>query len=369
MSKSSTNARRKFLAGAGALGLSAASSGFAPAWAQTGRAPAFVKGATLTVSTWGGVSQDLIKEHAEKEFEKLTGAKIAFDIGPQGPRYSKLLAQRASPPADLFVSNDMQVIAGQRAGVLRPISPKNIANFADLYDWAPVGKGADGTVGGVSFAMAAYVIGYNPDLVKVKPASWADLWRPEFRGNLAFAAPAHSLTPCLVVLAAELAGGNASNVDPGFKKLAELRPNKLTFTWTDWGPLNKSGEVAIATEHDYYMQSMKTLGYRIEYEMPKEKSIASPFCASVVNNSKLVEPAEALIDVLLSPRMQEAAAVHAFLGPTKKGIKLSASTAARCACGAAVDQLRFFDPAFLVEVRAGWTERMNTEVVPQWRTR
>ena len=362
--------RRKFLLDAGALGLGALGTAVAPAWAQTGGAPALAKGSTLTVSTWGGVTQDLIKNYAEKEFEKLTGAKLAYDIGGVGARYGKLLAQRNSPPADVFISGDEQVIAGERAGLLQPIDAKKIPGIGNIYDWALIRTGArEKSLMGVGFAVNAYVIGYHPELVKVAPTSWADLWRPEFQGKLALAAPGHSMMPMVMVIAAELAGGSASNIDPGFRKMAELRPNKLTFFWTDWASMNKTGDVAIATEFDYYLQTMKTLKYPIEYIVPKEKGIGTPLTTSVVRGSKLKEPGEALISLLVSPGFQQAAAIHAYLGPTDRTVKLSAETAARCACGATVDRLRFFDPVFVADARPAWTERINTEVIPQWRTR
>jgi len=361
--------RRKFLLDSGALGLGAAGSVIAPAWAQSGGAPAIAKGSTLTVSTWGGVTQDLIKNYAEKEFEKLTGAKIAYDIGGVGARYGKLLAQRSNPPADVFISGDEQVIAGDRAGLNQPIDPKNISKLNTLHDWAVIRTGASRNLGGIGFAVNAYVIGYNPDQVKVAPTGWADLWRPEFRGKLAFAAPAHSMMPMIIIMAAEMAGGSATSPDAGFKKIAELRPSKLTFFWTDWASLNKSGDVAIATEFDYYLQTMKTLNYRIEYFVPKEKGIGTPLTASLVRGTKLKEAGEAFINVLLTPAFQEAAAVNAYLGPTDRTVKLASSVAAKCTCGATVNQMRFFDPSFIADVRPSWTERLNTEVVPQWRSR
>lgn len=367
--KAVTPPRRKFLLDAGGLGLGAVGSAIAPAWAQSGGAPAIAKGSTMTVSTWGGITQDLIKNHAEKEFEKLTGAKLAYDIGGVGARYGKILAQRNSPPADVFISGDEQVIAGERAGLLQSLDAKKISSIGNLYDWAVIRAGArEKSLVGIGFAVNAYVIGYNPDLVKVAPTGWADLWRPEFRGKLALAAPGHSMMPMVMVIAAELAGGSASNIDPGFKKMGDLRSNKLTFFWTDWASMNKTGDVAIATEFDYYLQTMKAQNYRIEYIMPKEKGIGTPLTASLVRGSKLTEPGEAFISLLLSRGFQEAAAANAYLGPTDRTVKLSAAIAARCACGATVDRLRFFDPAFIADVRPAWTERINSEIIAQWRT-
>jgi putative spermidine/putrescine transport system substrate-binding protein len=69
-------------------------------------APAIAQGTTLTVSTWGGVTADGIRDYVGPEFQKQTGAKLAFDIGGQGARYNKLLAQKGNQTADVFFGTD-----------------------------------------------------------------------------------------------------------------------------------------------------------------------------------------------------------------------------------------------------------------------
>jgi putative spermidine/putrescine transport system substrate-binding protein len=356
--------RRAVLRGAGALGLGAAT-------APLIGAPAIAERPVLTVSTWGGVTQDGIKAYVQPEFEKRTGATLAFDIGGQGVRYNKLLAQRASPASDVFFSTDEAVVAGHRAGILMPASRKNLPNLAEINDWALTvkGIGGDGMVAAAPYTLIAYVLAYNPEVVKEKPTSWADMWRPEFRDKLALAAPVHTQMPAFVIIASELAGGSAQNVDPGFKKLAELKPAKLTVFWTDWAPLDKSGDVTLATEFDYYLETMKSQKYPIDYVVPTEKGIGSPECVSIVKGTKQQEIAEVFLDLMLSAKVQEAFAMETFQGPTNKTVKLSAEIQARCACGARVDQLRFFDPMMFADNRPAWTERLNTEVIPHWRAR
>ena len=357
--------RRRLLKGAAALGAAAA----LPSWAQ--QPPAIHKGAVFTLSTWGAVTQDMVKNHVEKEFEKMTGATMAYDIGGQGQRYNKIVAQRNNPPADAFFSTDDQAIAGIRAGVLQPIARSSLKRVGQLFDWAVLGEGEvpQGTVAGLAFGIIAHVIGYNPEVVKQKPTGWADLWRPEFRGKLAFCQPFHSQMPAFVITAAEMTGGSAQNPDSGFKKLAELRPGKLIITWTDWAALLKAGDIVVATEFDYYLEGMKRQKYPIEWVMPKEKGFATLQCVSAVKNSKVPELVSVFLDLLLDSKVQHAFAVQDFQGTSNKLVKLTPQEAAKCTCGAQVSELRFFDPSFVANVRPKWIERMNTEVVPAWGKR
>ena len=358
--------RRKALA---YLGAAAGGVGFA---ARRGiAAPAVAKGTVFTVSTWGGVTQDAIAKHAGPVFSGATGATIAFDIGPQGPRYSKLMAQRASPSSDVFFGSDESLIGGLRAGILTPARRKNLPHLGEVNKWAltvpsPAG---DDLIGGVPYGLIAYVIGYDPDKVKTPITSWNDLWRPEFAGKLAFASPFHSMMPELVVVAAELAGGSMQNIDPGFKKLAELRPAKLGFTWTDWAALYQSGDIIIATEFDCYLDVMKNQNYRIEYVVPKEKGLACLDGVGIVKGRPNPELAEFFLDTIMAPDVQTGLSEDLFQGPINSKVVLPADLKAKCNCGANAEDLRFFDPAPFVALRPAWTERLNTEVVPHWGTR
>ena len=138
--------RRSIIKGLGAIGASTA----LPAWAQG--APAFVKGTTLTISTWG-VFQDQIKAIVQPEFEKATGARLAYDLGNQGARYNKILSQRNTPPADVFISADDIVVAGLRAGVLQPMPRKAVSRVADTCN-VPNGGCFDSSASAASRARA-----------------------------------------------------------------------------------------------------------------------------------------------------------------------------------------------------------------------
>jgi len=222
----------------------------------------------------------------------------------------------------------------------------------------------------VAYALIAYVLGYNPQHVKQPPTSWADLWRPEFRGKLALAAPGHTMMPLLLVQVAEMNGGGAQNMDPAFRKMAELRPSKLTFFFTDWAALSKTGDVLIGTEFDYYLQGMKSQGFPIEWVVPKEKGFGAPQCCAIVKGTNIpTDVSEAFLNLMIDPKVQEALAVKTFQGLTNRTVKISAEAAAKCTCGERLDQLRFFDPVIMADNRPLWTERLNTEVVPSWGKR
>lgn len=333
--------------------------------------PALAKGTTLTISTWGGVTSDGLRDYLAPEFEKLTGAKLAYDIGGMGARYNKLLAQKGNQSVDVFFGTDEAVVGGFRQGVLEPADLKALPNYADLHDWAKAVKAPSPDQALlVANTLISYCLAYNPQVVKTPPASWGDLWRPEFQGKLALASPSHSMMPALVIMAAELAGGGVDNVDPGFEKLAKLRPNKLTVFWTDWAPLAKTGDATAATEFDYYLESMKAQGYPIDYVFPKEGALGSVEGGAIVAGTKNKALAEAFLNLTIDPKIQEVIAEKLYEGPTNRKVQPSASVASKMSYGEEkMKKIRFFDPVVTYENRPAWTERLTTEVVPEWKVR
>jgi putative spermidine/putrescine transport system substrate-binding protein len=353
--------RRQALLGVAAAGVLTAAD---RAGAQ---APAIGNGATLTVSLWGGITEDSVRRLVQPGFEKLTGAKLAYDIGGQGARYNKLLAQRNNPPADVIFLSDEAVVAGHKAGVLVPVARKTMSNVADIYDWAWTVKSPDpDTVVGAPFTLISEVLAFNPDKFKTRPTSWNDLWLPEVKGKLAFTSPAGSVAPEFVVIAAELTGGSAKAPDSGFAKLAQLRPAKLAVFWTDYAPMVKTGEIIMAGELDYYVEAMKNQGYPIDYIYPTEKAIGLSEYVCMVKNTKYPELAAVFLNMMMDPHVQEGLARETFQGAVNSKVELTPAVAARCACGDRTKNLRFFDPNFIASVRPAWTERMTTEVLPNW---
>ena len=201
-------------------------------------APAIVLGQTrtLTISTWGGDTENAIKSFVMPEFEKEHDCKLVFDIGSMGARYNKIRAQEGLSTVDVFFSTDEPVFNGMRTDLFAEVNPANIPNMADLHDWATPTDGF-----GVGYGLITFGLAYHTGIVQNPPTSWADLWREDISSNLALPAVFHSLMPALLIRTSEIAGGGADNLAPGLAKLAELRPKKLSYFWTAWAPLLETG--------------------------------------------------------------------------------------------------------------------------------
>ncbi len=75
-------------------------------------------------------------------------------------------------------------------------------------------------------------IAYNKSMFAT-PLEWADLWKAEYKGKIAFAQYPGSEGDGILAVAACLAGKDEHDADAAFGKLAELGAPKLTYTGLD----------------------------------------------------------------------------------------------------------------------------------------
>ena len=347
--------RRSFLktSGAGVLGTAVGAMA----------APAIVLGQsrTLTISTWGGDTENAIKSFVMPEFEAEHDCKLVFDIGSMGARYNKIRAQEGMSAVDVFFSTDEPVFNGMRTGLFAEVDPANIPNMADLHDWATPTDGF-----GVGYGLITFGLAWHTELVQSPPASWADLWREDLSANLALPAVFHSLMPALLIRTSEIAGGGADDLAPGLAKLAELRPKKLSYFWTAWAPLLESGDVHVAAEFDYYIEGMKDKGYSVAWNNPTDQGFATYQHLSIPAASENKDLAEAFLNAMLDPGVQTSIANKTYQGPTNKKVNLAPEVASRSTYGDRLKNIRFFDGRDVDAKRQAISEMLKTQVLPAW---
>lgn len=353
--------RAATLAAAG-LGLAACSP--APAAPTAGqKAPAQRQPGSLTVSIWGGITEESVRKWLLPRFQKEYNATVTLDTGLQGARFNKLISQKAAPTIDVFFSTEELVYNGLKQDLFERIEPKNIPNLAKLHPWAaPI---ADY---GPAAGLTTFGIAYNTkSLQQNPPKGWADLWRPDLAGKLALIGFNHSQGPSLLVRAAELASGGMDRIDPGFARLAELRPAVVALYFTEYIPQFLQGQVLVAPELDYYVQSLKIQGYPIEWVLPDDGAFSVLQVMNVVKGTRNKELAEAFMNFYLDEESQRAIANDNYTSPSNKETVLEPTVAAKTMVGERLAKLRSFDLKTIAERRPAWTERFNAEVLPKWK--
>ena len=180
--------------------------------------------ADLVFTSWGGTTQDAQKAAWAEAFTKASGIKVLQD-GPTD--YGKLKAQIDSGNVSWDVV-DVEMdfaIAAAKAGLLEPIDFKTV----DKSKLDPRFV-TDNLVGSFYYS---FVIGFNKDVLKTAPKSWADVFDTKaFPGKRTF----YKWSAPGVLEIALLADGVAADklypldLDRAFKKLDTI---KKDIVW--WG--------------------------------------------------------------------------------------------------------------------------------------
>jgi len=172
MSKTNSRiTRRRFVAGAGAIGLGAATGVLA--------APRIVRAeGKITVLNWQGYGTD--EAWAVEAFKKATGIEVVHDYFNSEPEMITKL--RTNPGAyDVVLTNSAWNGVASGEELIQAIDTAQIKHFADLNpslrDSALLAK--DGKVYGVSWVWGMTAIAYNTEKFNPAPDSVEVLWDPK----------------------------------------------------------------------------------------------------------------------------------------------------------------------------------------------
>jgi len=192
----------------------------------------FVRGATaaefsgkeVRVLTWSDATGQAAVRNILQPFEAATGARVIADLtGTTSDMIAKIKASAARPQYDLVILSGFGAASLAEAGLLEKPALDTIPNLADVA--AEYQTGANGH--GIGYFLWSDGLVYNSSTYAAPPKSYGVLWE-ESNGGKIFLPPADNLYALeLIMVAARLAGGDAMNPDPGFKKLAELKGKAL----------------------------------------------------------------------------------------------------------------------------------------------
>ena len=307
--------RRQFTAGAAAalMGTSAGASAFGQAKAS-GR---------VVVGTWGGDYQNLQQVNVADPLMKPMGIEAVFDTANDTVRKTKLLAEKPLPRGSM----DVVALTGQgsfemfKNGTLEEIDEAKVPNLKHVPAALRIPYG-------IPHIFTGRVILYNPKIITQKPASYADLWKPEYAGKVGVIDIQYQTT---LESAALIAGGGLSDYEPGKAKLMELKKLgvKIYPTNEAMAQALKSEECAICIMWHARGVMWQNAGIPIEIATPKEGVVLYMSTMSVAKNARNKDAAYAYLNALLDPAPQAKFAEMMGYAPTVDNVTLDAKLAAR----------------------------------------
>ena len=316
-------------------------------------------GEELVVATFGGTFVDNSKKCHATAFEKATGATVKYVLGSSVQTMAKLRAAGARSELDVAYMDSQIVKQAKAEGLLQPLEPAKIAGWGDLYE-----ASRDKDAHWVSMMFAGTIITYNTNLVKTPPTSWADLWKPEWKGKLAIPDISGTSGQQFLMAAARLHGGSVENIDPGFEAIKKLKPNiQMMYTQPDQIiPLFERGDIALAVWYTDRTGAAALKGVPVAAAYPKEGGIGIVPTVSVPKASQKRELAQKYIAVLLSPEGQLCFGQSQFAGPTNKKVQLPPDLAKLVPYGPIVERMFFPDTDLVAKKFPEWSERWGREI-------
>lgn len=329
--------------------------------AMTGSASAQEK-RTLYLGAYGGSIETLMKEKILPKFEEANNVKIEYVAGNSTENLARLQARSGNQELDVVLLDDGPMYQAVQLGFCGEIT--NIPNLDRAYDLARMSKNS------VGIGVVATVIGYNTKIFKENgwpaPTSWLDLADKRFAGKLSIPPISSTYGLHALVMLARLNGGSESNIDTGFKYMAEhVSPNVLAFEASSgrMSEMFQNEEIALSVWGTGRFVALQDTDFPVEIVYPKEGGVAVFASGCPIAGSKNSDLGQAFLNYLLEPEVQEQLAATQGFGPVNREVKLSDEVAARVPYGPEqVEKLIAVDWDVINKNRQEWTQRWAREI-------
>ena len=321
----------------------------------------FAQAKRLVFATFTGSWEEAHRAVLVPAFRKATNnADITLDPMLSVDQIAKVSAAKSNPPIDVMLHDPGPALVAVGQGLVDTYPVAQSKYYKDLIVEAQEETGP---------AIFFQVVGitYNPEKIKTPPTSWRDLWKPEFKGRVGITNLNSTLGTGFLVEISKMFGGNEGNVEPGFKALADLKPN-LAAVAANPGALAtlfQQGQCDISPGNFNAIQILKARGVPVEFVTPKEGAIAFKTTIHIVKNSPSRALAIELIEAAMSPEVQSKLMQSPYLiVPTNTKVKMEGEIAKVLAKDQADMKKKFVfqDWKKINEHRAQWIERFNREI-------
>jgi iron(III) transport system substrate-binding protein len=310
----------------------------------------------LPLVSWGQdavvVYSSVDEENAKKlldAFTKATNIKVRFTFLSSGPAVARIEAEKNNPQADLwFGAPSENHVALREKGLSQAYISPNAKELATKF------KDPEGYW--TSFYMNPLGFASNLNVLKQKnveaPTAWADLLKPEFKGQVQTPSPQTSGTGYNMVAALVMIMGE----DKAFDYLKKLNPNIQTYTQSGTAPSKAAaiGQAGVGIQFTPAFLQLIGEGYPLKVTFPKEGVGFEAPAISILKGAPRPELAKKLLDWFISMPGQNALTdAKTYFFPVHAKAKL-------------MEGLPAFDQIPTINYDAIWAGKEKKKLVDRW---
>jgi iron(III) transport system substrate-binding protein len=234
-----------------------------------------------------------------KAFEKKTGIKTEWVRLSSGEALARIRAEKDKPTFSVWWGGPADgQIAAKGEGLLEKYVPASASKIPSYY------KDAEGYWHGIYVGALAF--GSNTKWLEEHnveaPKSWADLLKPEFKGQISMAHPSTSGT-AYTMLATIL---QVMGEDAGWEYLKKFNGQIYHYTKAGAGPLGilQTGEVGVGVVFGHDLVTSVEAGYPVQITFPSEGTGYEIGAVALIKGAPEAAAAKMFIDFALTAECQ-----------------------------------------------------------------
>jgi len=247
-----------------------------------------------------------------RKIKEKTGITVPQDNKNSGQSLAQLVAEKASPVADVTYLGVTFGIQAKKDGVIQPYKP---AHWNDI----PAGlKDPEGYWFTIHSGTLGFMVNVDALHGKPVPKSWKDLTKPEYKGMVGYLDPASAFVGYVGAVAVNQAmGGSLDNFDRAIAWFKQMKANDAIVPKQTSYARVLSGEIPILLDYDFnaYRAKYKD-GANVAFVIPAEGTVAVPYVMAMVKNDPNPANAKKVLDFVMSDEGQ-AVWANAFLRPVR----------------------------------------------------
>jgi iron(III) transport system substrate-binding protein len=236
-------------------------------------------------------------------FQRETSMKVTVTQKGAGEMLAQIRAEKENPRGDVWFGGGGPHLTAAEEGLTVEAESRRIV---ELAPWAQrqyrdSGKRAVGVYAG------AVGFGINTELLARKnvppPASWADLLKPAYKGEIQMATPASSGTAYAIVATLVQLMGE----DNAFAYMRELHGNINAYVRSGTGPIKAvaRGETAISLSFIHDAVTEAAAGFPVTYATPSEGTGYEIGSMSIISGARNMDAAKGFYEWALTPEAQK----------------------------------------------------------------